>query len=64
MKYAVMNDREFIRLLKDNGYVVVRTAGDHTIYYNEERKDSITVNRKINPIVANRLIKEHNLKGE
>ena len=64
MKYAVMNDREFIRLLKDNGYVVARTAGDHTIYYNEERKDSITVNRKINPIVANRLITEHNLKGE
>jgi predicted RNA binding protein YcfA (HicA-like mRNA interferase family) len=64
MKYAVMNDRDFVRLLKDNGYVVARTSGDHTIYYNAERKDSITVNNKINPMVARRLIKEHNLKGE
>lgn len=61
MKYAVLSDREFAKLLKQNGYVVARTSGDHTIWFNEARKDSITVNRNINPIVMRRLIKEHNL---
>lgn len=64
MKYRVLSDREFAKLLKQNGYAVARTSGDHTVYYNAERKDSITVNRNINPMVVRRLIKEHNLKGD
>jgi len=64
MKYAVLSDREFAKLLKKNGYVVVRSSGDHTIWTNANRKDSITVNKNINPMVMRRLIKEHNIKGE
>lgn len=61
MKYAVLNDREFARILKENGYVIARHAGDHTIWCNKERQDSITVNKNLNPMVMRRLIKSHNL---
>jgi predicted RNA binding protein YcfA (HicA-like mRNA interferase family) len=61
LKYAVLNDREFACILKKNGYVIARHAGDHTIWYNEEHKDSITVNKNLNPMVMRRLIKSHNL---
>ena len=61
MKYAVMNDRKFAKALKVNGYVIVRHSGDHTIWYNADKKDSITVNKCINPMVMRRLISEHNL---
>lgn len=61
MKYAVMNDREFARVLKANGYVIARHSGDHAIWYNADKKDSITVNKDINPMVMRRLIREHNL---
>jgi predicted RNA binding protein YcfA (HicA-like mRNA interferase family) len=61
MKYRVLSDREFAKLLKQNGYAVARTSGDHTIWYNADKKDSITVNKCINPMVMRRLIKEHNL---
>lgn len=62
MKYRVINDREFIRLLHLNGYAKARSNGDHIIYYNKENHDSITINRHLNPMVMRRLIKEHNLK--
>ena len=62
MKYSVPSDRDFKRILKQNGYEIIRTNGDHTIWRNAERKDSITVNKNINPIVAKRLVKQHNLK--
>lgn len=61
MKYAVMNDRKFAKALKANGYVIARHSGDHTIWYNADKKDSITVNKCINPMVMRRLIREHNL---
>ena len=64
MKYAVVTDREFAKLLKQNGYVVSRTSGDHTIWYNNILRDSITVTKHINPMIARRLIKQHNLKGD
>lgn len=59
MKYRVLSDREFAKLLKQNGYAVARTSGDHTIW--QKGNDSITVNKRINPMVMRRLIKEHNL---
>jgi len=62
MKYSVPSDRDFKRILKQNNYKIVRTNGDHAIWQNTERKDSITVSKKINPIVARRLIKQHKLK--
>lgn len=64
MKYAVMSDRDFVALLKKNGYVIARSNGGHTVWYNAQKKDSITVNTNLNPMVARRIIKEHNLKGD
>ena len=59
MKYKVLSNREFEKILKNNGYVVARTSGGHTIW--KKSNDSITVNQSINPMVMRRLIKEHNL---
>lgn len=61
MKYAVYKDRDFIKLLKSNGYVAVRSNGDHTVWFNEERNDRLVVNNNLNPMVARRLIKHHHL---
>ena len=53
--------REFIRLLKDNGYSHKRTKGDHYIYKNG--KKTIIFNfRGLNCMVANRIVKENNLE--
>lgn len=59
MKYRVLSDREFTKLLKQNGYAVARCTSDRTIW--QKGNDSITVNRNINPMVMRRLIKEHQL---
>jgi predicted RNA binding protein YcfA (HicA-like mRNA interferase family) len=59
MKYKVLSNREFEKILKNNGYVVARTSGGHTIW--QKGNDSITVNHSINPMVMRRLIKEHQL---
>jgi predicted RNA binding protein YcfA (HicA-like mRNA interferase family) len=64
MKYAVITNRDFEKILKANGYTIVRTSGGHSIWYNDDKKDSITISSKLNPMVARRLIKEHDLKGE
>ena len=54
--------RAFKKLLHDTGYKRVRSGG-HLIYSNGERTISITSN-KINRMVAQRLIKENNLKED
>lgn len=58
----VYTDREFSKLLKRNGYKKKRTKGDHFIYSNGER--TISINKGINRMVAQRLIKEYDLKEE
>lgn len=58
----VYTDRAFAKLLKHNGYKKIRTSGDHFIYSNGE--NTISVNKGINRMVAQRLIKENNLKEE
>lgn len=53
--------RDFVRLLLDNGYSLLRSGhGSHQIYANAEG-DKITVAREINRMVALRMIKEHKL---
>ena len=52
--------REFRRILKDNGYIETRMKGDHATF--KKDGDTITINVvKLKSVVANRLIKEHNL---
>lgn len=56
--------KEFIDLRRElylNGYRLKRTKGSHFIFFNEKKNDSVTVNKDINRMVAQRLRKEHHL---
>lgn len=55
----VFNDREFGKILDNNGYRHLRTKGSHSVYGNGER--TISVNKNLNRMVAQRLIKEYAL---
>ena len=52
--------REFISILKKNGYTLNRTKGDHSIYTNDNGRH-ISVPYKLVDVIARRLIKENNL---
>lgn len=56
----IYTSREFICLLRNNGYDYDRCKGDHMIYVKGGRHISVTA-KSINPMVARRLIKEYNL---
>jgi len=56
------NFNSFSRLLRNNGFLVARTRGDHTIFKNKDGRH-VSVPKTINPCVAQRLIKENNLKS-
>lgn len=59
-KLKIYNEKEFIRILTFNGYHPERTKGSHTVYVKDGYKN-IIINKKLNPMVAKRLIKENNL---
>ena len=55
--------RDFRALLRKNGYVFQRNSGDHIIFSNDVNTISIPFHGKeINRMLAQRLIKENNLK--
>ena len=55
--------RDFRALLRRNGYVFQRHSGDHLIFTNDVNTISIPFHGKeINRMLAQRLIKENNLK--
>ena len=51
--------KEFCKLLRKNGYELNRSKGDHFVYKNSER--TVVVNKNLNRMVCQRLIKENNL---
>ena len=53
--------RDFQRILKENGFVYLRSKGDHFTYRRDNRNLTINV-VKLKPIICNRLIKEYSLK--
>lgn len=53
--------KEFVRILKKNGYQLNRNSGGHSIYTNEEGKH-ISIPQTLACVIARRLIKENNLK--
>ena len=58
----IFKTREFISILNRNGYIRIRTTGDHGVFSNGRRSIVITVKGKeINRMIARRLIKENNL---
>ena len=58
MKYS---KRDFEVILKENGYKLCRTKGGHLTYKAEGNPRIITINKKMNKMIAQRLIKENNL---
>ena len=61
----VYNGREIKRILKENGYHVERTKGDHEIWVSYSSTRHITIPYKnINRMVWQRLVKENNLLCE
>ena len=53
--------REFEPILLRNGYIFARFKGSHFIYMNRTSHKIITVNKDLNKMVRERLIKENNL---
>lgn len=51
---------EFARILKNNGFFFARQRGSHFIYNNSIGKH-ISIPRKLESVIARRLIKEFNL---
>lgn len=51
--------REFVRIVKNNGFQYNRSSGSHSIYIKDGRHISIPKNLEC--VVARRLIKENNL---
>lgn len=52
--------REFLRMLRKNGYTYSRHKGDHHIYVSEGGRH-ISVPQKLECVIARRLIREYNL---
>ena len=54
--------REFEPILSRNGYKFARCNGSHFIYMNRATHKTITVNKDLNKMVRERLIKENYLE--
>ena len=54
--------REFVPILRKNGYTKARSKGSHFIYINRTTHKTITVNKDLNKMVRERLIKENGLE--
>lgn len=54
--------REFVKILRKNGYTMTRISGSHAVFMNRNNHKHITVNRNLNRMVRERLIKENNLE--
>lgn len=53
--------REFVRVVVANGFYYDRHSGDHAIYLNEKGRH-ISIPRKLESVIARRLIQENNLE--
>lgn len=53
--------REFVKLVRQNGFEYVRSRGSHDIYYNKEGRH-ISIPATLVSVIARRLIKENKLK--
>lgn len=54
------DSRQFIKLLRNNNYVFDRQSGSHRIYTNG--KATISIPKRLNKMIALRLIKENHLE--
>lgn len=61
MAGIALKPKQFERLLRDNGYTYNRQTGDHKIFTKEGCGHICYNMSKLNPIIVQRLIKEHQL---
>ena len=54
------DNRQFTKLLRQNNYILDRQNGSHKIYSNG--RSTISVPKKLNKMIALRLIKENRLE--
>lgn len=54
--------REFVLILYKNGFRLARSKGSHFIYINRVTHRHIAINKNLNRMVRERLIKENNLE--
>lgn len=59
-KTKEFSSQEFIRILLDNEFEYVSCKGDHKKF--RRGNETVVVNKKLNKMVARRLLKTHNLK--
>ena len=63
----VYNTKEVIKVLKVNGYVVIRqNGGSHAIWFNAEKNDRFVLPtghhaKEINRMLWQRIVKEHHI---
>ena len=53
--------REFIKIVEINGFYYNRHNGEHAIYVNDKGRH-ISIPKKLECVIARRLIKENNLE--
>lgn len=54
--------REFDPILRKNGFTKARCKGSHFTYINRVTHKKITINKDLNKMVRERLVKENNLE--
>ena len=61
-RHKIYTYKEMDRLLRNNGFVLVRTKGDHFIYKKEGLSDNVVITAgQNNKMVCKRLIKMYSL---
>ena len=60
-KMKVYNTREALRIARKNGWVLVRTKGDHYYLKHPDYSKQLTISKGLNRIVWERCVGEFNL---
>lgn len=60
-KMRMYTTREAIRIVKKNGWVLVRTKGDHYIFKHPDNPKILTISEKMNRMVWERCVPEFDL---
>ena len=57
-----MKTRDFIKLLKENGWYFVRHGGDHDVYTNGKAREAVPRHREMDEDLAKAIIRRWGLK--
>lgn len=60
-KMKVYNTREAMKVARRNGWVLVRTNGDHYYYKHPDHSKILTISKNLNRMVWERCVTEFNL---